>query len=95
MEYRLTAPMTREQARQLRCGDTVLFTGTIYTARDAAHKRLVELLDKPEQIRIRAPMVIREIHYLLLAGPQGESLRQLRECPAYTLLYQFSPKDTG
>ena len=44
MEYRLTAPMTREQARQLRCGDTVLFTGTIYTARDAAHKRLVALL---------------------------------------------------
>ena len=39
--------------------------------------RLVELLDKPEQIRIRAPMVIWEIHYLLLAGPQGESLRQL------------------
>ena len=31
MEYKLTAPMTREQARQLRCGDTVLFTGTIYT----------------------------------------------------------------
>ncbi len=48
MEYRLTAPMTREQARQLRCGDTVLFTGTIYTARDAAHKRLVELLDRGE-----------------------------------------------
>ena len=40
MEYRLTAPMTREQARQLRCGDTVLFSGVIYTARDAAHKRL-------------------------------------------------------
>ena len=50
MEYRLTAPMTREQARQLRCGDTVLFTGTIYTARDAAHKRLVELLDKGEPL---------------------------------------------
>lgn len=50
MEYRLTAPMTREQARQLRCGDTVLFTGTIYTARDAAHKRLVELLDKGQPL---------------------------------------------
>ena len=50
MEYRLTAPMTREQARQLRCGDTVLFTGTIYTARDAAHKRLVELLDRGEPL---------------------------------------------
>ena len=44
MEYRLTAPMSREQARKLRTGDTILFTGTIYTARDAAHKRLVELL---------------------------------------------------
>ncbi len=44
MEYQLTAPMTREQARALRCGDSVLFTGTIYTARDAAHKRLTELL---------------------------------------------------
>lgn len=39
--------------------------------------RLVELLDKPEQIRIRAPMIIREIHYLLLVGPQGRSLRLL------------------
>lgn len=45
MEHKLTAPMTKEVARSLHCGDTVLFTGTIYTARDAAHKRLVELLD--------------------------------------------------
>ena len=50
MEYRLTAPMTREQARQLRCGDTVLFTGTIYTARDAAHKRIFQLLDEGEEL---------------------------------------------
>ena len=39
--------------------------------------RLVGLLDKPEQIRVRAPMVIREIHYLLLAGAQGRNLRLL------------------
>ena len=39
--------------------------------------RLVELLDNSELIRICSPMVIREIHYLLLAVPQGESLRQL------------------
>ena len=50
MEYRLTATMTREQARQLRCGDTVLFSGVIYTARDAAHKRLVDLLDRGEPL---------------------------------------------
>lgn len=39
--------------------------------------RLVELLDKPEQIRIRAPMIVREIHYLLLIGPEGGNLRLL------------------
>lgn len=39
--------------------------------------RLVELLDKPEQIRIRAPLIIREIYYLLLIGPDGGNLRLL------------------
>ena len=40
-----------------------------------AFLRLVELLDKPEQIAVLAPMIIREIHYRLLIGPQGERLR--------------------
>ena len=44
MDYQLTTPLTRDQARQLRSGDTVRLTGVIYTARDAAHKRLVELV---------------------------------------------------
>ena len=39
--------------------------------------RLVKLLDKPEQIPMRAPMIMRELHYLLLAGPQGGILRRL------------------
>ena len=39
--------------------------------------RLVRLLDKPEQIYVRAPMIITELHYLLLAGSWGERLRQL------------------
>lgn len=42
-----------------------------------AFLRLVELLEKPEQIAIRAPMIIRELHYLLLISPQGKDLRQL------------------
>jgi AraC-like DNA-binding protein len=37
--------------------------------------RLVELLDKPEQIPLLAPMIIREIHGRMLLGPQGECLR--------------------
>ncbi len=40
-----------------------------------AFLRLAELLEKPEQIPVLAPMIIREIHYRLLIGPQGERLR--------------------
>ena len=39
--------------------------------------RLAELLDKPEQIAIRAPMILQELHYLLLIGPLGHVLRGL------------------
>lgn len=46
MEKRLTTPLTRESVKDLKPGDSVLISGTIYTARDAAHKRLMELLDK-------------------------------------------------
>jgi fumarate hydratase subunit beta len=46
----ITTPLAREQAKSLRAGDTVLISGTIYTARDAAHARLVELLDKGEKL---------------------------------------------
>ncbi len=42
-----------------------------------AFLRLVELLDRPEQIPVLAPMIIREIHYRLLIGPQGERLRMI------------------
>ena len=43
MEKRITTPLTLEQVKELRCGDSVLISGVIYTARDAAHKRLCEL----------------------------------------------------
>jgi len=42
-----------------------------------AFLRLAELLEKPEQISVLAPMIIREIHYRLLIGPQGERLRMV------------------
>ena len=44
MALSLTAPLTRQQARALRAGDSCLISGVIYTARDAAHKRLCDLL---------------------------------------------------
>lgn len=45
MEYKLTTPVTAEDLAPLRAGDTVLLSGTMYTSRDAAHKRLCELLE--------------------------------------------------
>nr|PZN74089.1 MAG: Fe-S-containing hydro-lyase [Bacillota bacterium] len=41
----ITTPISPEQARAIRAGDEVYITGTIYTARDAAHKRMVEDLE--------------------------------------------------
>ena len=42
---RIEAPLTPETARALRAGQRVLLSGVVYTARDAAHRRLCELLD--------------------------------------------------
>ena len=50
MEYKLTTPVTKEMLAPLRAGDTVLLSGTVYTARDAAHKRLMERLDAGEEL---------------------------------------------
>jgi fumarate hydratase subunit beta len=49
-EYRMTTPLKDEDIVKLRAGDVVKLTGTIYTARDAAHKRLIETLDKGEEL---------------------------------------------
>ncbi|QLA20485.1 Fe-S-containing hydro-lyase [Desulfolutivibrio sulfoxidireducens] len=49
-QYKLSTPLTDEDVSKLEIGDVVLLTGTIYTARDAAHKRLVESLDKGETL---------------------------------------------
>jgi fumarate hydratase subunit beta len=45
-------PLTEETIAGLRAGDHVTLTGVIYTARDAAHKRLIEALDKGEPLPI-------------------------------------------
>lgn len=50
MEYHINAPLTKEDVSKLRAGDMIYITGTIYTARDAAHKRMAETLDKGEKL---------------------------------------------
>ncbi len=53
MEYKLNVPITNiEDIKKLKIGDVVYLSGVIYTARDAAHKRFVELIDKGEKLPI-------------------------------------------
>ncbi|WP_243358592.1 Fe-S-containing hydro-lyase [Fundidesulfovibrio terrae] len=49
-EYTLTTPLTDADIEKLKSGDVVYITGTIYTGRDAAHKRLTDSLDKGEAL---------------------------------------------
>jgi len=46
----ISTPLTREKVCLLRCGDTVLLSGEIYTARDAAHARLAEAIKRDEPL---------------------------------------------
>lgn len=50
MNRHMNVPMTKEEAVSLKAGDYVYLTGTIYTARDAAHKRMDEALDRGESL---------------------------------------------
>ena len=69
MVQHITAPMNREDARKLKAGDYVYITGTIYTARDAAHKRMYEALEKGESL----PMEMKDnIIYYMGPSPARE-----------------------
>ncbi len=50
MTKKVTLPLTKELAQTLHAGDQVLLTGTIYTSRDAGHKRMCEALARGEQL---------------------------------------------
>lgn len=86
MEKRITTPLTAEKVRDLKAGDTVLITGTIYTARDAAHKRLVELVDKGEKLPIEVKDSI--IYYV---GPTPAKPGQAIGSAGPTTSYRMDP----
>ncbi len=64
MEKRVSAPLAREDAKALRAGDIVKISGVIYTARDAAHKRMTEAHARGEELPIDIKNAV--IYY---AGP--------------------------
>ena len=53
MDRNINVPISDKDAKSLRAGDYVYLTGTIYTARDAAHKRMAETLEKKEELPIQ------------------------------------------
>ena len=61
-DYSMTTPLGDEDVKKLKAGDKVLLSGTIYTARDAAHKRLVDLLDEGKELPI--PVEGQVIYYV-------------------------------
>lgn len=50
MEVKLHTPLTKEKVLTLKAGDSILLSGTIYSARDAAHKRLIDLLNEGKEL---------------------------------------------
>ena len=85
MDKYISVPFTDDSAATLRAGDYVYLTGTIYTARDAAHKRMYEALEKGESLPINmnhnviyymGPSPAREGQVIGSAGPTTASRRE-------------------
>lgn len=82
MEKYIKTPLTEEKVKDLQAGDFVYITGTIYTARDAAHKRLYEALENGEDLPLElkdniiyylGPSPAREGQVIGSAGPTTSS----------------------
>ena len=82
MDKHITTPITEEITKDLHAGDYVYISGTIYVARDAAHKRMMEVLDRGEELPIdikdstiyyMGPSPAREGQVIGSAGPTTAS----------------------
>ena len=90
MSRKIHTPLTREEARTLRAGESCPLSGVIYTARDAAHKRLCERLDRGEEL----PMDIRDA-VIYFVGPTPAKPGQAIGSAGPTTSYRmdaYSPK---
>lgn len=83
---RLTTPFTEETVASLRTGDAVLLSGIIYTARDAAHKRLVETIERGEEPPI--PIAGQVIYYV---GPSPTAPGRVIGSAGPTTSYRMDP----
>lgn len=86
MIKRLNLPINLEEIANLKVGETVLLTGTIYTGRDAAHKRLVELINKEEKLPI--DLTDATIYYV---GPTPAKPNEIIGSAGPTSSYRMDP----
>lgn len=69
MDRQIQVPITKEDAKSLHAGDYVYLTGVIYTARDAAHKRMQEALDAGLELPVE---IERNVIYYMGPSPARE-----------------------
>lgn len=83
-EHSLTTPLSVEVVKKLKAGDTVRLTGAVYTARDAAHKRLVDLLEAGKELPI--PLDGQIIYYVGPAPtPPGKAIGSAGPTTSYRM----------
>lgn len=90
MYKKIKAPLTGDEVKELNAGDSVLITGYIYTGRDAAHKRMIESLERGEGLPIN---IENEIIYYV--GPSPEKEGQIIGSAGPTTSYRmdsYTPK---
>ncbi len=85
-EHALTVPLTKEVVAKLKAGDTVRLTGVVYTARDAAHKRLVDLIAAGKDLPI--PLEGQVIYYV---GPAPTPPGKVIGSAGPTTSYRMDP----
>ena len=84
MEIRLETPLTYDKIKDLKAGDSILLSGVIYSARDAAHKRLIELLDAGKELPIEI-----EDQTIYYVGPSPEKPGQVIGSAGPTTSYRM------
>lgn len=89
MDKHITTPITEEVTKDLKSGDYVYITGTIYVARDAAHKRMIEALQRGEKlpIDIKDSTIIIWVH-LRRARADQSVLRVRPQPPAWINMHR-------
>ena len=83
-EYSMNTPLSKEDVEKLRAGDKVSLSGTIYTARDSAHERLVKLIEEGKQLPI--PLEGQIIYYVGPAPtPPGKAIGSAGPTTSYRM----------